>query len=265
MPGILVATDGSRRSLTVLPHAARLAEVLGEELRGVRVLSPGEDHPGEGEAQGITASVVRARPEEAVADAILRAAIESGARVVAMHASGAGGASPPRLGHVVEAALRNASLPLLVTGEGAGPPGDVRMGYRILVTTDGSPDSLAALPVVAPWSERGLARLVALRVYTPASGRPGPEAELESAWRSLDAFAQAGEDGAVECHVEPARPGEDVASVIGRAAIAHGVDALAMATHGSGRGRAAAGSTALAVVSLVPLPVLLCPPPRAAR
>lgn len=221
--------------------------------------------------------------EGAVADQILAAAREHGSDLVVMTTHGAGGFRRWWLGSVSERLLREGALPLLLvrpwddTAErGADSP---RFG-RVLVPLDGSPESEAVLPHVAWLHEARDAELVLVRVV-PSPLEVGslygvPSVRLEGdahRWQREAARSYLEEVAARMARTRglagelPPRvslrvvEASSAAEGILEAARVHGVDLVALSTHGrSGLGRVVVGSVADKVIRGAAVPVLAVRP-----
>lgn len=280
---ILVTTDGSERSLDVLPHVGRLATQLGSGVVLLRVLNPLTDvadefgadfeaacakvaHAWQGELTAFMHRfdiageplVGRLQHGEDAHDAILRIAAQREASIVAMHSRGSGALRHALLGSVALGVLAKIAVPILLTGGNAGPP-RTGEGYRIVATSDGSPASTRILGALSPILQGTAAKVSLLRVCEPRSGRASPEAEIETATaqlKSLLPLLPAEVAGEIRCRV--CHHDEDVATAIVEGARELGADAIALSTHGeSALHHLIAGSVALSVLERSPLPVIL--------
>ena len=156
------------------------------------------------------------------------------------------------------AVLGKTSLPLMLTGGNSTRPAE-RAGYHVVATSDGSPASAAILPAIAPLVAGTSAKVTLLRVCEPRSGRPSPEAEIETARSQLESLRPRLPQGLpVDVCCRACDYGDEVADAIVLAALELGADAIAMATHGQSALRhLLAGSAALNVLERSPLPVIL--------
>lgn len=279
---IIVCTDGSERSMAILPHAARLARALGAEIVLTRVLDPRVDAasvvmPKLDEAvaivqakweddlqsrlarNGIDGSVVVPHREwsKEVADAIHGAADEQGAVMIAMASRGAGALRHALLGSVAMGVISKAAVPVMTVG-GADEEPSSSGEYHLVVTSDGSADSRSVFAGLAALLVPGKVRVTLLEVVVPRSGEPSQAAEERCRvyLQSLLSRLPAGVPSAVAVRVVPLGAGVDTA--ISVTAQELGADAIAMATHGhSARRHLVAGSIALGVVANGKLPVIL--------
>lgn len=278
----IVCTDGSERSIGIIPHAARLANAIGAEIVLSRVLDPRTDaadvvKPNLDEAvaevqtaweqnlrdilasHGVQGSVVVPHREwgKDVADAIHKAADEQGAALVAMTSRGTGALRHAVLGSVALDVITRADLPVMTAGGTVEPPrseGD----YHLVVTSDGSPDSRSVFAGLAAIVAPGKVRVTLLEVLEQRPTEPNEPAEdrCRAYLQSLLSRLPAGVTSAVEVRSVP--PGAGIDTAISVAAKELGADAIAMATHGSSaRRHLVAGSTALNVVANGTVPVIL--------
>lgn len=280
---IVVTTDGSERSLAALPHAARLANALDGELVLARILDPLADchnvvMPTLSEAvaalrahwmdelaavlarhgaagRGIVP--VRARGEE-IRDSILRVAAEERADILAMSTRGSGTLRHVLLGSVALGVLGASTTPVLVTGDHiVSPPTSEE--YRILVTSDGSPDSARAVEAAIDLVRAGRMPVTLVRVCEPAVADRGDTAEVLAAADELKAIQQRFPDpSAVETVVRTIVMLGGVDTAIVDTAREVNASAIAISTHGhSARHHIVAGSVAMGILRQSHLPVLL--------
>ena len=283
MINILVTTDGSQPSRRVLPHATRLAAACGGRITLARVLNPLVDLGSE-LATHVAAAAGRVAEEWRIAldaslaasgvegaglvvvqqhgedthDAILRAAAEQQAAIIAIHSRGAGALRHALLGSVAMGVLGDSEYPVMLTGEHVEAPSHEGT-YKLLMTSDGSASSLAIVRVLAPLLEGKDVAIKLVRVCEPRSGRPGPEAEQESCRQQLESVRRLLPAGiACECDCSAAAHEQPTAQVIVEAALTADADAIAMSTHGHGAlHHLLAGSVALDVLARSPLPTIL--------
>ena len=278
----LVCTDGSERSMAVLPHAARLAKTAGAQLVLMRVLDERVDAAGvvspkledavaaverewkrslesQLETAGLSGATVIAKRAwgKEVADAIRDTADETGAGLIALASRGAGAIRHALLGSVAMGVISRADVPVLTTGARVGSPG-TGAGYHLLVTSDGSADSRSVFEGLRGLLSAGRIKVTLIEVVTP---KPG-ETDIAAKWRATETLTALlkrlpdGVDADVEARVAPL--GADIDAAISAAGRELGADAIAMATHGhSARRHLVAGSTALGVLANGELPVIL--------
>jgi len=281
---VLATTDGSGVSEAVLPHAACLARALEAELTVVRVLTPAMDcgdvlalslHeavrvcsdrwktdlsarleqmkvPGE-------ALIEVRRHREEVHDCILRVASEQGALVAAMSSRGSNLVRHALLGSVALSVLNKTPIPLLLAGQRIVPPAQRRKYFHIVLTSDGSDDSLRAVEAVLPMSEHDGVKVTLLRIHTPRVGDRGDAIELAAATEDMERLRRrfpAPERVRTVVRSLVKLGGIDTAIV--NAATELRASAIAMASHGHSRKyHVFMGSTALGVLSQSTLPLLL--------
>lgn len=282
---IVVTTDGSAVSRQALPHATRLASVIGAEILLLRVLNPLNDCADEfAPTTAEAAARVAARWERALRRTATRMAIpttvlvemkprnrdvweviedvceRNDAKLVAMATSGAG-MTRAMLGSVATAVIGKGVVPVMAVGRKARQP-RVGLPYHALVTSDGSDAAtsvwgpLQSLTHGAPADD---IRLTLLRVYEGPSP-PTAEPDLGTARKLLTQFRRrAPRRFEIESAVEQAKPyGGTAAGAIQRIAEERDVDTIWMATHGhSFARRVLVGSVAMDVLGHARVPVVL--------
>lgn len=277
---VLVTTDGSARSLHILPHAAALASAIGGKLVLLRVLDPLLDAGNQfalklGEAvektraawlEEMRAALAGARVDaqpvvaekergEDTWDTIIRIAADHAAGVIAMDSRGSGAIRHALLGSVAMGLVGHTELPVMVSGPNIQPPAASRAGYRIVATTDGSPASTAVVRALEPLLAAGRVDVTLLRLCWPGTGEHSAidcAAQVKQLRQQLPGSERITEDVREVALVSGAGP------AIISAAEDIGASAIAMATHGhSARYHLFGGSTALTVVEQSPLPVIL--------
>lgn len=267
---ILVPLDGSPIAARTLPYAESLARTLGGRLTLLE-LTHG-DHPSECAAlqldrlanaarlRGLRAEVrlQPAAPDE-TARAIVEAADELEADLIAMSTHGRGAIRRLLLGSVADGVLRQARVPVLVVPPGCDRPWDERGPRCILVALDGSKLAEAVLGQVAALAGTLGTELILLQVVHGFSKDPHDrfveynraEAEryLEEVRRGLRVPAEVVDLYGVDHPTE---------AVIADFARERGVDLLAMGTHGrGGLARFVLGSVATGAVQRSHAPLLL--------
>ncbi len=279
---ILVCSDGSERSLSVLPHAGRLAGALGAELVLARVLDPRTDAAKEVSADleeavgrvaarweadlrqslsnnGLRGEVMIPRRVwgKEVADAIHHAADETKATAVAIASRGHGALRHALLGSVAMGVISKADLPVITAGHSLRPP--VGHGpYHLLITSDGSPDSRSIFAGLAPLLVPGKTRVTLFEVAVMKAQEREDEADARcrAYLQTLTSRVPEGVEVNIDVRVVPPASGIDTA--IAEAADEVGADAIASSTHGhSARRHLVAGSTALGVLEKAHVPVIL--------
>lgn len=279
---ILVTTDGSERSLCILPHAARFAAALDAKLTLLRVLDPRTDAadvvaPSVNVAvatvrdnwkqemrsvlvgHGVQADVLVAERKwgEAVAETIHRAADDLPAAMLAMASRGRGAIKHAILGSVSLDVVARADLPVMVLTD---CPETSRDGSQLhlLVTYDGSADARSVFGGLAPILVPGKTKVTLVEIAVMAAQETESEAE-DRVRGPLERLASRLPDG-VDCDIaiRVVPPAAGIDTAIANLAKELGVDAIASATHGhSARRHLVAGSVVLGVVKLAEVPVIL--------
>lgn len=192
------------------------------------------------------------------ATAILDAAKEEKATMIAMATHGRSGFSRFVFGSVAEKVMRASEVPVLMvrsyrdSAVGADRTPVQEIPFRkILVPIDGSEKSLAVLPYVKSFAKAVGASVLVLGVVEPtAEGKAGEGEPLVRI--AVKDLAQAG------IPVDPVIRLGDPASEILDATKRHGVDLLAMSTHGrSGPSRWVMGSVTEKVLRSATVPMLV--------
>ncbi len=273
---IVVTTDGSDRSLRILPHAAALAKATHAEILLTRVLDAAHDlHGGSiddvaarwkaelaawGEASGVPVTPivpVRANGED-VSEAIQRTAAENGAGMIAMASGGTGALHHALMGSVTMSVVSKGGIPVMVVTDATNLLATPE-SYHLLITTDGSANSADVFHQVAPLLDGSSVKVLLLRVYEPRLGDSGDRLEVPAAEEAVGKLRSLLPEGVpVEMRVERVHDFERVESAILRVASQSGAEAIAISTHGySAPHHLFAGSTALAILKKSHLPVIL--------
>lgn len=279
---LLVTTDGSARSLRAVPHAACFARAVGSDLYLLRALDPRLDaasqlnirladaiaavsqHWEADLARSLRDASIEGRPVvrpmlhgEDSSDTILRVARELGANMVAMDTRGAGAIRHAVLGSCAMSVLRATELPVMLTGDCITTP-LTDDGYRLVVTSDGSPASRDILLALRPLLDGARIQVTLLRIYEPRLGDAGEAAETAACQASLGELANLFPAGPeITTVVRPLHALEKADAAIIRVAAEVGANAIAASTHGYSAARHLfAGSTALGVLSRAPVPVI---------
>jgi len=273
---IVVTTDGSDRSLRILPHAAALAKATHAEILLTRVLDADHDlHGGsidevaarwkeelagwaEGAGVPLTPVVPVLANGEDVSEAIKRTAVENGAGIIAMASGGTGALHHALMGSVTMSVVSKGGIPVMVVTDATTLLATPRP-YNLLITTDGSENSADVFHQVAPLLEGSTVKVLLLRVYEPRLGDSGDRVEIPAAEAALGEIrALLPESVPVEMRVERVHDFERVESAILRVASQSGAEAIAISTHGySAPHHLLAGSVALAILKKSHLPVIL--------
>lgn len=270
---IIAGIDGSPVARQAAAHAARLVATVGGEVTLVRILDAAASEAGavdvaraslEEIAGGldVPTSTLVAVPQgdEDAARTLARVALEREAGMLCV-ATGGTGIVRRLLGSVTARLLAEATLPVMVCGPQATAPRDAAP-YRVLVTTDGSPDAEAVLPDLARAFPLGVAGSVAftlLHVYAEALGDFDHERTIEECEAMLRAVEQRLPSGIpVDRVVRELTAVGGIDPVIADTAETASADAIWMATHGHSVGRQALlGSVALSTLGRAAMPVVL--------
>ena len=277
---VIVATDGSDHSLRVLPHAASLAAHLGAGIELVHVIEQADIYQEPGESETAAIERARSRLERELTDDLQRFGLDGAVRVIvapdkenpdrtllgiasrglmlAMHSRGRGGIARLLHGSVALGVLRDIDRPVLLGGPDLLPPA-ASDSYRVLATTDLSPDSEQALRVLAPILAPTGIKVTLLYVHFRAPAgvdneaeRARHEAELAGKRLLLAASTE------VDTMVREIPIGAGVDTAIMEVAGNVGAQAIAMSTHGhSARHHVLMGSVALSIVGRSRLPVIV--------
>ncbi len=299
---LLVPLDGSHLAECVLPAAVSLARHLHARLTLLHVMERsapatvhGDRHlTATAEAEAYLAAVgsrcppgtqvdrhVHPNEEGDVARSIIGHAADLSADLIVLSTHGGGGARRVLFGSVAQQVLRGGTRPVLLIRP-RDPSGTGEIGSwtprSILVPLDGSPSSLAALPIARATAGAYAAALHLLRIVPtlttitgerastarliPTATAASLEIEEEEARKGLEAIASGVRAG-----------GLDVRAVVGRGEPAQGVldgalrvnaDLLLMATHGrTGLDAVFSGSVASRIAGRFPGPLLLVRSERA--
>lgn len=257
-PRVLVAYDGSARSLTVRPVAAAAARAFGSQLDVIHVARPDAPPPDLDDHE--LRIVEAADPAAGLIDAV---GATTPPALLCLSTHGRGPIGELVFGSVAAQLLRGLHHPLLMVGPELDLDPDHSWG-RMLVCLDGSATSAAIVPVVRSWAlelELELHLLhVAYPLGDPLAGELRIPDEEEAATEQLTAVADAlrAEGIATTWEVD-----EDTHAASGIVAkLRHrAFDLVALATHGrTGLARLLAGSVATEVVRRAPAPALLLRP-----
>lgn len=217
-----------------------------------------------------------AAPEGDVVDEICRRAIEVDADLVVMTTHGRTGLSRAWLGSIADGVMRHAKMPVLMLRPVEGKTSThVSHGVfrHLLVTLDGSSLSEEILSPALALAKAEGARVTLLRIIPPvpvvlpdagfiASYSPSipdtalTQAIVDEAKAHLTILSRnvAAQDFEVDAHVMVS---SHVANAIIDFSVTHGVDLVALSTHGRGASRFVMGSVADKVIRASRLPVLL--------
>lgn len=254
---ILLATDGSDRSLAVRAVAERAATAWGCGLRAVHV--PAAEDPSPWELPDVEL-LPGPDPAAGLVDAV-HATDPPG--LLCLSTRGRGAVGELVFGSVAATVVREVHAPTLTVGPSVvlPPSGPWR---RVLVCLDGSDVSAQILPTVRRWaSELGLAVHLLHVAYPLGDPRIGdlhlPEetrAVAAQLHRTAQDLAEAGIDASWSVAEDTEVPGGIV-----RQAVELSCDLIALCTHGrTALGRVVAGSVALPVVRRATVPTLVLRP-----
>ncbi len=279
---IVATTDGSLRSLAVLPHAAAFANASRSELVLLRVLDPQRDVP---RSKGVPAqkrvksrvsvwtdelratldafsiagepTVDVMRRGERVHDAIARVADKAGARMIALSSRGAGAIRHALIGSVAARLIGSSGLPILTAGPHVGRTRQARQ-YKIRATTDGSTASRDVLDAIGTYVERSSMKLFLFRAYVPTLGDRGERAEMADCRKRIRKLQEEFWPHATRSmvsHLEGLARLDDAILQAAEKITAH---AIAMSTYGHSAGRhLLVGSTAPGVLTRSHSPLIL--------
>jgi nucleotide-binding universal stress UspA family protein len=261
---VLATTDGSERSLHVLPHAARLARAAGGELLLLHVRDDGGglDEAGlcdilERSGVGGRAIVTPLLRGEEVETAILRVAAAEQAEALALDSRGHGSLKHALLGSVALSVLAGSDLPILTTGPAVQPP-RADPGYHVALAAEGTPPGDAALRAMAPILQAAAGRVTLVQVYTPRLGDRGDETEMREAAQRIDELESRLPGGdAMKLEQRAATMGLVDMPII-EAAVGAGADVIVAPSHGwDARRHLLQGSTGALLLGSSPLPIVL--------
>ncbi|WP_246983497.1 universal stress protein [Halorientalis marina] len=275
---ILIPTDGSERSRRAAAHGISLAATYGATVHALNVIDTGALEIGDFtnlaqvhealETQGEAATgaiaelaavhdldTVSAVRDGTPARTILRYAEEEDVDLVSMGTHGRTGLRRTLLGSVTERVVRKAERPVLTAHPGEEEP-DTDYD-RILVATDGGPESRAAARAAIDFAARVDAEVVAFSVIDTTITRESAfvnalEGNSHDAVRRV-ADEAAERDVAVETAVREGSPAEGIVDY----AEDHRIDFVVMGTHGrTGLDRFLTSSVAERVIRHAEMPVL---------
>ena len=278
---IIVATDGSDRSLRILLHADRISGHLGQGIELVRVVEQEDVDREPGETEEAAVERTRARLEAGLlanlkhfgiegkvrvvvapegkepADVLLELA--SGGQLLAMHSRGRGGIARLLQGSVALNVLRRVDRPVLLGGPDLLPPPVKRDVYHVVMTSDLSPDSEAALRALGPLMEPANVKVTLLNVHFHAPAGLDNEAERAKKVSELNRVRSLLPSSLeVEPVVREIPIGAGIDTAIMEVANQAGAHAIAISTHGhSARHHVLMGSVAMSILGRSRLPLLV--------
>jgi nucleotide-binding universal stress UspA family protein len=278
---VIVATDGSDHSLRVLPHANVLAQNLRAAVELLRVIERNDLTLEPGETEAAATERTRGRLESEIVADLRRSGVEGAVRlevvperedpattllrlgsnglVLAMHSRGRGGIARILHGSVALGVLKEVSQPVMLGGPEllAPPAGDET--YKLLITTDFSPDADEVLRAISPLLDRGRFHVTLLYVHLHAPQGIDNDAERarhEASLQQKRALLPAGAN--VDTLLKEIPVGGGIDTAIMEAAHELGAQAIAMSTHGhSARHHVLMGSVALSILGRSRLPLIV--------
>lgn len=280
---VLVTTDGSERSLRILPHASLLANQLEAELILTRVLDPRQDVADELaptvseavervkarwdielerllEANGIQErGLVTVREGNTdISKTIVETAGQLESALIAVDSRGRGLLRRALLGSVAMNIIGSTPLPVMVGGDRLAAPAEKAEPYHFVVTDDGSESARKIFPSLAPLLVPSKVRVTLLNIHDQRA-QGGGHASVEAAQQHLEELRSALPKGVeTTVHVEEIPQLGGVDSAIVAFAERTGAHAIAIATHGhSARRTLFAGSTAQGLLRQSQVPVIM--------
>jgi nucleotide-binding universal stress UspA family protein len=281
---VVVATDGSSHSHRVLPHASLLAQALGSRLLLLRIIDPKADvhhqlgeshdaaleHARERFSLDLTSTLARLglygavsvadrREGEKTSRSLLRASIDAGASVVAMDSRGHGALRHVLHGSVTMEVVGATSLPVMLTGPNLEGAMANHAPYRILLTSDGSPASRAAVEALAPLLDNGPFQVTLMRVHEHAPAGEDDTAQLDECAAQLEGLRELLPPSLpVKTLVREIPRGGGIDTAIIEQALESSAHAIALSTQGvSARRHLLMGSVATTLLGRSPLPLIL--------
>jgi nucleotide-binding universal stress UspA family protein len=277
MARVVVGLDGSAQSLQALEHAGKFARAFEHELVGVHVGNPVPEEtilPKQGRLRVAQRAAklerdlardlarfdgrmrtVYLRAGETVAPALVRAAAEEGAALLAIATRSTGRWRRTLLGSVALEVLDHDHLPLMLTGPAIEPP-SATDGYRMLFLSDDAVGAAALARLLHAAMARAEARVTVLHVNSDGASSSLDEIAFEHRVARIEGLLSP--NSAVTGRLERvASPGEVLARTNDVAAET-GADGFALATSSHRlRRRLWGASTALSLLAQSPLPLIV--------
>lgn len=256
---VVVAYDGSDRSLAVVAHAQQVADAWGSPVELLHVTDAGERPPDVREG---LPRLVAVEGEDAVGTLVGTG--EEDGTLLCMATRGRSAVADALFGGVARQVLRRLHAPVLVGGPRLTEPARTSV-RRILLALDGSPAAAAILPVVRLWATSLSVQVVVVHVvYPPGAPGAGPHtlpAETRAILPELErTTARLRDDDGVDAELAVVEDTDAAAGLL-RQAAHRMVDLVVMASHGrTGLERALVGSTTRAVFRGASVPVLTLRP-----
>jgi nucleotide-binding universal stress UspA family protein len=277
MARVVVGLDGSAQSLQALEHAGRFARAFEHELVGVHVVDPIPEETISPEKGRLRVAQMAARLErdmagdlarfdgrmrtvylragEKVAPALVRAAAEEGAVLLAVATRSTGRWRRSLLGSVALEVLDRDHLPLMLTGPAVEPPSGAD-SYRVLFLSDDPVGAAALARLLHPAMARGEAHVTVLHVNS--SGEPSPLDENAFEQRVARIEGLLSPNDTVTGRLEHVSSPEEVLGRAIKVATEIGADGFALATSSNRlKRRLWGGSTALSLLARSPLPLIV--------
>lgn len=242
-------------------YLTSVAERVAGELPGQVYADPMRTHPLQS-PYGETAVIV---------ESICRVSRRLHADLIVMATHARGGLSRAWLGSVADALVRRGTAPMLLMHPRAEQAVASVPYHHILLPLDGSALAEESLPLAQALAVLFAARLTLLRVIVPrrAIARPAPVTRVSTAYvkeQEAEATRYLADErermrASGPCHETAIVVAEHPAQGILEYAVDHGVDLIAMSTHGlGGAKRFMIGSVADKVLRGAPIPVVLTKP-----
>jgi len=275
---ILVPLDGSETAEAILPFVEEIASQARAEIIVMTAVQPvavwdttvtvtvleNEESSAVDYLKQVMAKIpgkqsCRVARGEA-AEAILEAADEEAADLIAIGTHGRSGLARWLFGSTAGKVLERAKVPVLFlrpkTGEDKGAPGAVVK--KILIPLDGSDLAASILPAVEEFAKTMGASIVLIHAVTPITALPGFETQAPAAVTILDELQKNAQEFLAKLVAEVKARGVEATGLVTIDEPVHAIleaadetkaDLIAVATHGrGGLGRAILGSVADGVV-----------------
>lgn len=275
---ILIPLDGSETAEAILPFVQEIASRTGGDITVMTAVQPvaiwdttvtvtvleNEEASAVDYLKQVMAKIPGKQKCRVVrgeaAEAILEAADEENADLIAISTHGRSGLARWLFGSTAGKVLESAKVPVLFlrpkTGEDKGAPGPVVK--KILVPLDGSDLASSILPPVEEFAKTMGATLVLVHAVTPITALPGFETQAPAAINILDELQRHAQEYLAKLVAEVKARGVEATGLVAIDDPVHAIleaadetraDLIAVATHGrGGLGRAILGSVADGVV-----------------
>ena len=274
---VLIAADGPASLHALLPYALRFVDAVDADLAVVRVLQPlldlGNDRsPSVREAteqvaerwrtelQGITGQDARkigldaavVEHGQSVSSALIMLAQSRAVGLLVVRTNNSGGLGRLLFGSTTSAIVKATNIPVMVVGPTAGEAAG-EGAYRLVLTTDGSKNSEAAILALPGLLGSSPAEVLIVRVLEQNAS------SQDERKRALDLLAaNMAASLSIRTSILTVQSAGDTGRAIADTASDFRADAILMATHGHGGVRSiVAGSVARDVVARAAMPVVL--------